>query len=182
MQTVELICHPDSASQPCTGLRVTLSLSAGHLSLLYSVSGVDARLRWPERGRGERQDELWRHTCFEAFIKQAGESAYYEFNFAPSSAWAAYKFSGYRQGQNNLALAEPPLIETELHDTCFELRTVVGIADLPGLHDASDLRLGLSAVLETESGHCTHWALRHPAERADFHHAAGFALLIPRVP
>jgi hypothetical protein len=39
-----------------------------------------------------RTDELWRHTCFEAFVRTSPAPAYYEFNFAPSTQWAAYRF------------------------------------------------------------------------------------------
>jgi len=33
-------------------------------------------------------DELWQHTCFEAFIGTSSGAGYYEFNFAPSTQWA----------------------------------------------------------------------------------------------
>ena len=42
--------------------------------------------------------QLWRHTCFEAFIAVEGQPAYHEFNFAPSGEWTVYAFSGYRDG------------------------------------------------------------------------------------
>ena len=41
------------------------------------------RLALPVRRTGERRDELWRHTCFEAFVSAAEGSGYYEFNFSP---------------------------------------------------------------------------------------------------
>ena len=37
-------------------------------------------------------------------------------------------------------------------------------------------RLGLTAVIEEAGGRLSYWALRHPAERPDFHDAGGFAL------
>ena len=38
------------------------------------------------------------------------------------------------------------------------------------------LQLGLAAVIETADGERAYFALRHPAERPDFHHRGGFAL------
>jgi hypothetical protein len=35
--------------------------------------------------------------------------------------------------------------------------------------------LGLSAVLEEKDGTKTYWALEHPSDKPDFHHAACFA-------
>ena len=49
-----------------------------------------------------RTDGLWRHTCFEAFIAPAGSSEYWEYNFSPSGAWAAYHFTAYRTGMTPL--------------------------------------------------------------------------------
>ena len=53
--------------------------------------------------RRQRTDGLWRHTCFEAFICRRATGEYWEYNFSPSGAWAAYQFSGYRAGMQPLA-------------------------------------------------------------------------------
>jgi hypothetical protein len=39
------------------------------------------------------------------------------------------------------------------------------------------LRVGLSAVIEASDGF-SYWALRHRADKPDFHDADGFALLL----
>src|SRR5205085_7961920 len=46
-------------------------------------------------GEPARTDELWRTTCFEAFLRPMGEESYTEWNFATSSTWASYQFTGY---------------------------------------------------------------------------------------
>ncbi|MCC6173187.1 MAG: DOMON-like domain-containing protein [Gammaproteobacteria bacterium] len=73
------------------------------LRLRYVVADDPAAVRWPPAlaaGEEPRRDGLWRHTCFEAFVAApAGHgSGYVEYNFAPSGAWAIYRFDGYRQG------------------------------------------------------------------------------------
>ena len=57
-----------------------------------------SRIRVPPPGVPRIATDLWRHTCFEAFIAVEGLPAYHEFNFAPSGEWAIYAFAGYRDG------------------------------------------------------------------------------------
>jgi hypothetical protein len=38
------------------------------------------------------------------------------------------------------------------------------------------LRLGLAAVIEDKAQVLSYWALKHPAEKPDFHHADGFVI------
>src|SRR5947207_206897 len=92
-----LTLHQDSLCLAATHIEVDVARPrAGSLALAYLVTGNIAELRIPSVEASCRAEELWRHTCFEAFIS-SGE-AYYEFNFAPSMQWAAYWFSSYRNG------------------------------------------------------------------------------------
>jgi hypothetical protein len=38
------------------------------------------------------------------------------------------------------------------------------------------LRLGLAAIVEDKARVLSYWALKHPAEKPDFHHADGFVV------
>ena len=38
------------------------------------------------------------------------------------------------------------------------------------------LRLGLAAIIEDKARVLSYWALKHPAEKPDFHHADGFVV------
>jgi len=87
--------HPDSLCFPVEVMRSC----AGRLLLSYLVTGKISDLRIPPAVAATRTDELWRHTCFEAFICDAPGPAYHEFNFAPSTQWAAYWFDRYRSGR-----------------------------------------------------------------------------------
>ena len=55
-------------------------------------------LRIPPPRAAARRDELWKHTCFEAFVAENAGDGYRELNFAPSGEWAMYSFTGYRPG------------------------------------------------------------------------------------
>src|SRR6185503_6002309 len=92
-------------SHPSTRCELVRSLSghvartpAGLLSLEFLLEGDLERLRIPGRGAGVRRDELWKHTCFEAFIALDRAGGYFEINLSPSFDWAVYRFSGYRAG------------------------------------------------------------------------------------
>jgi hypothetical protein len=72
-------------------------LPAGALHLTYRVEGDIAQLQLPQQKPPARTDGLWRDTCFEAFLRAPGSSAYDEFNFSPSGEWAAYRFARWHR-------------------------------------------------------------------------------------
>ena len=173
MVRLALIPHPDL---PAPDLRIAVEIARPNprtLQLTYTAAGDIRALAIPFTTTPARTDELWRHTCFEAFLRAANTDAYFEFNFAPSTQWAAYQFSGYREGIAPADIAAPAIAVKAAADT-FQLTVTL---DLPS---PSPWRLGLSAVVEEASGRKSYWALVHPDGRPDFHHAAGLAYdLIP---
>lgn len=164
--------HPDSLCAAATQIEADVSRPhPGSLILSYVVSGKISDLRMPPVVAPARADELWRHTCFEAFIRASTGSAYYEFNFSPSTQWAAYQFSGYRSAMRVATEIAAPRIEVRSDEATFTLQAAL---ELDGL--SSPLHLGLSAVLEETNGRKSYWALAHPPGKANFHHADCFAL------
>ena len=145
----------------------------GGLVLDYRLTGATAKLVLPPPAAPTRADELWRRTCFEAFVRTATSEAYFEFNFSPSGAWAAYGFSAYRTGMSPARGLVAPLVEVARTAGSLRLRAwLEPPCDPPW-------RLGLSAVIEEGNGRKSYWALRHPPGRADFHHLEGFAYELP---
>ena len=156
----------------------------GGLEFFYRLSGDMARLLIPSPHAGDRSDGLWEHTCFEAFITVGDDTAYREFNFSPSGQWAAYVFSDYRQPEENPLLEKVPQISTRLSAGRLELIAVIASNALPRSASTAQLRIGLSAVVEstdTIDGNRSYWALHHPAGRPDFHHRDAFVLELPAV-
>jgi hypothetical protein len=144
------------------------------LALRYRVQGDPAALRLPSPQPPERTDELWRHTCFEVFVATPG-GGYLEFNFAPSTQWAAYRFDGYRAGMAALDVPAPR-IEARVEEGRYELSATAVLDHLPDLpHDAA-WRVALSAVIEGTDGRRSYWALAHPSAQPDFHHPESFRL------
>ena len=104
MQTASLVHHPGTPSTAIDRIEVDIArLGDVALSLVYRVFGDLDRLELPEPAPMGRADGLWRHTCFEAFVR-GPDSDYLELNFAPSLQWAAYRFTGYREGMRPAAI------------------------------------------------------------------------------
>ena len=123
-----------------------------------------------------RTDGLWRHSCFEAFIGHTGASDYWEYNFSPSGAWAAYHFSGYREGMAPLLKGAPPDIACNTGGETVEVAVTLDLSWLTRSFAGRGLRLGLAAVIEDKAQVLSYWALKHPAEKPDFHHADSFVV------
>lgn len=175
MTQFQLVCHPDT---PCGALHsvcveVTRSGERG-VDLRYSAAGNVGDVLWPEPGAPARADDLWRHSCFEMFVRAGDAPAYREFNFATSRQWAAYAFTGYRSGMADLMLPADPRIDAE-GEAILSVRCELDAA-LP--LDAA-WRIGLSAVIEEKNGTRSYWALKHPEGKPDFHHEDCFALELP---
>jgi len=144
----------------------------GALRLAYRLEGELALLVIPPPAQlPGRRDELWRHTCFEAFAGPAEAASYHEYNLAPSGEWAAYGFEDYRRGMHPLPVPPPAI---EVHGGSGSELLLTACLAVP----AGPLRLALAAVLERRDGTLGYWALRHGRERPDFHHADGFALAL----
>ncbi len=181
-RSVELLRHPAS---PTSGvvrrIDVEISMTAeGGLRLRYFVDGDVTRIVVPPHAPSGPADGLWRHTCFEAFIAGQESAAYCEFNFSPSTQWAVYGFTGYREGMSPLAHATPPLVAASITADRIALEAVISRETLLALPGDSKLRLGLAAVVERTDGGMSHWALTHPGERPDFHDPSGFVLQVER--
>jgi len=176
-----LLPHPVSAPGSLHDLVQELSVavartSADHLKLTYRLSGDLSALRLPEPRPPVRSDMLWRHSCFEAFIGHGGASDYWEYNFSPSGAWAAYHFSGYREGMAPQLKGAPPVITGHIGSETVELAVLLDLSWLTKSSAGVALRLGLAAVVEDKARVLSYWALKHPAEKPDFHHADSFVV------
>ena len=174
-QRALLLVHPDSAGESVWSIAVEARLSdAGQLTCHYALHGDVERVRMPGKSSGRRADDLWRHTCFEAFIASAQDPGYLEFNFSPALDWAAYRFSDYRSGMSAAPLSRAPGLQVRRTGGQLDLTANVHLAGLP-LCDAPALRIGLAAVVEELSGALSYWALHHGPGEPDFHQPDSFA-------
>ena len=169
--------HPASVCDSVARIDVEVTRTReGVLQLKYAAAGRIDELRLPTVTAPARTDELWRHTCFEAFIRAAPDVAYAEFNFAPSTQWAACRFSAYREGMTIASEIAAPRIDVQSNAEVFSLRASLDLAPLKHLRRNASWRLGISAVIEEANGRKSYWALAHPPGKPDFHHSDSFAL------
>lgn len=164
--------HP--ASHGSAGLMCAVEVSMLHscaLQLDYRVTGDTDVLKLPPIANPERADNLWQTTCFELFVALDG-GKYAEFNFSPSTCWAAYRFEGYRNGMQVLTGVEP-VVRFAVEREALRLTAILDLGNL-----VRDLNgpAGISAVLEQRDGKTSWWALNHPSGKPDFHHWDCFAL------
>ena len=152
-------------------------LTNGNLQLSYRIIGQPQHIRLPAPATAGPADNLWQHTCCEAFIAAIDAPEYREFNFAPSGQWATYRFTGYRQLDHDDRVAGAPNISLQRLSDGFLLSAEVPAALLPNGHP---LQLGLSVVIEDLNAAKSYWALTHAAAQPDFHQPASFTYSLPR--
>jgi len=152
--------------------------NSAELRFLVKGTGLAA----PARTTPRRADDLWKTTCFELFLRPATGDAYFEFNFSPSTRWAAYAFESHRQGRLDLPQSVEPRVEREPARPTgadYRLDAIVHFSEIP----STAFRMGLSAIIEEMDGTKSYWALAHPlGDEPDFHDPACFAIELPPAP
>jgi hypothetical protein len=177
-QWIDLKCHPSTRTESVRAIQVLVRRSdSAELQLTFRLDGDISRINIPAPVAPRIGTELWRHTCFEAFINVRDQAAYHEFNFAPSGEWCIYALSGYRKGAPIADETMRPRIALRSNGSRLELDAIVRLDTLSSTHSRASLRVGLSAVIEASDG-LSYWALRHRANKPDFHDADGFTLLL----
>jgi hypothetical protein len=175
LQTHLLTAHPAHPPRRATGVEARIiGADENWLRLRWRIEGAQDLVVPPFAGKG-RADDLWQTTCFELFLKQADGESYCEFNLSPSERWAAYDFSGYRQGMSERPVEREPQTAMRLGSSFAIFDAAMPLSALP----RGDSRMNLAAVIEEQGGVKSYWALAHPAEKPDFHDPACFLAMLP---
>ena len=169
MTPLVLHVHPAETFPAPLSARVVFFRAGEHWQLCYQIATAAALVLPPPAAAPEFRDNLWQHTCCEAFFARA-DGSYREYNLSPSGHWAAYDFRARRTGQTPRTDLPAPAIVCAPRADGFRLTTRLPV-------DAQASRFALSLVLETQESQCFHLALAHPAEKPDFHHPEAFRAL-----
>ena len=171
--------HPDSRSRSVTAITVDVKRSnASAIELHYVAEGDISRVAIPPRAAESRHvDELWKHTCFEVFLRDPAGIGYAEFNFSPSTEYAGYAFPRYREGMSSQHCSKPE-VSFVSDARRLDLRASVWMGRVSHINPDGPLRLGISAIIEETDGTKSYWALAHPQGKPDFHHIDSFALAL----
>ena len=146
------------------------------LSIRYAVTDeIDSVLLPALSNSPARKHDLWKATCFEFFIAIKDQPQYWEFNMSPSSNWNVYAMDAYRQVnmREELAFTQLPF---EFKKTNDEITLDISVDLNPILEPAQVLQIGVTAIVQTDAGNESYWALAHSAPQADFHVRDSFIL------
>jgi hypothetical protein len=171
----QLTPHP--AAMPKSVRTVEVDITANdqcEMMIDFRIDGDNVVV--PDWQSSRRENGLWNSTCFELFLGTLDSESYLEFNFSPSSRWAAYKFDAYRKGMRDQHMTVEPHVEFD-PDRPLELSVDLDLADTP----RGPLIGNLTAIIEEQGGHKSYWALAHAPGPPDFHNRDCFVASLPPV-
>lgn len=182
-QVCRLQPFPDAQTSALFATAEFIWRDQGQLELNFSVRSMasqdlSALIAVPETAAikagstGRRLDNLWKHTCFEAFLGHPGDPSYWELNVAPGGDWNLYRFKSYRCGGTEEQFAQTP--EVIYASSSGGLQCTIQLELAPWWPEAHHPDLALTMVLEEHDGGLSYWALCHPGNEPDFHDRRGF--------
>lgn len=174
MKSFELIPFtPDSAPQ----VRVTGNIERRHnqLNITYSFTDSEAIII-PTAATPTRQFDLWEHTCCEFFLGLAHSTKYWEFNLSPAGHWNVFRFADYRQNIAEEMAFERLPFQIAARETSLQLSLKFDLGKI--IAPEQSLAVGITTVIEEQTGQLSYWALSHPGKEADFHLRDSFIIAL----
>lgn len=169
-----LVPHPDRPPNAVAAISVDVVREGDTVVLTFIVEGNE-HVALPDWVTSARADDLWKTTCGELFLAAPDAAGYVEFNYSPSTQWAAYRFESYRAGRQDLSLSADPHVDRGDDNSAYLVEVDQSLTDLP----AGALQMGLSAVIEETDGTKSFWALAHADGPPDFHNRDCFIATLP---
>lgn len=164
---------------PQTNLQIKAQLECEDRTwhLTYTITGNASTLKLrPSSLLPQRKENLWQGSCCEIFIQDTKSKQYIEWNFCFSSDWDASEFLDYRKKDTKPFTVKSPSIIKDISPDKIILKT--SFAAPPANY--SQLRAGISVILEDTHGKLNYWALNHPKpeQKPDFHDERSFCISI----
>jgi hypothetical protein len=116
-----------------------------------------------------RMDELWKHTCFEAFWAKPSSPDYWEFNVAANGMWNIYHFNSYRSPNPPQESFDFELIKFEFSPTKLSALLSCNIV-------ITSLEAALTSIIKTNLNQTLYFATCHSGSKPDFHIRESFQL------
>ncbi len=171
--SVSLIPFESSAAEKFS-CSVNFKIENGVLLLEYGIFGPLPELSIPlETSTSGFTPGLWRHTCCECFLRQGNETSYTEWNFSLDCNWWSCRFDAYRTP----AQVQPSDVQPQDFQIIFRENKMALTAAIACPAPAG-LRIGLALILEHAGGNRSHWAMKHPGGKPDFHLAETCAYVL----
>lgn len=153
----------------------------GGIELSYGLrskckDSLNGLLLKPKSEITRRSDELWKHSCFEAFICWPNHQKYWELNVSPCGDWNLYSLEKYRKGMRTQSINNSPRIN--VHRSSMACHCNVLLELDPWCPDKFNApKLGLAVVLEESNRALSYWAILHNKDSPDFHDKSCFLQL-----
>ena len=167
---------PFSQPHPDISITGTVQRQANQLAIAFTLAGNLDQVRIPTPSpTPTRQYDLWEATCFEFFLGQPHQDAYWEFNLSPAGDWNIFHLEAYRQGlQEEAALQSLPY--QVQRTSSLTLALTLNLNPILAAHQP--LEMGICAVVQSPKLALSYWALAHKGPQADFHRRDSFILKI----
>lgn len=127
-----------------------------------------------EELKPSRRNELWKHTCFEAFLKLPQTTHYFEINQNQSKDWNVYEFSEYRTGMQeskHLMLMQLSTQKSEPQHKTKIISEYQWSQNFLSQNNFETLQVGLCAVIESVHQTIDYYGITHSnKDQPDFHH------------
>lgn len=168
MNSVDFNLHPFQQNGIQIQIQAHASREENILKMCYQIAGDVDRVKIPKfSDKTARLGELWETTCLEFFLASKNSPNYWEFNLSPSGDWNIYAFTGYRESMvEEKAIAALPF-KVAREPKLFQLDLTLDLT--PIIPPDRDIDLGITAVIESEEGDLSYWALNHCGRQPDFH-------------
>src|SRR3569623_999928 len=181
MTEYRLVPHPNFPTSYVKGVSVIANRPAkNELGFRFFVAGDIRELEIPAAEHPSdqvRRDELWRSTCFEAFVRPSSDPAYFETNLSPAGHWAVYQFDGYRAALRDAAASHRWFRSDSRHPDRYDISGDFLFDDLNS--DRGRWRVNLPDIIEAIDGNKSYWALAHAPGPPDFHNQECFIATLP---
>jgi len=160
--------HPGATGPSITSVRADVFRDREGLRVAFEFSGALEHLALPKASLDPAK--LWEHTCAELFVASE-DGRYVEWNFSPTGQATRFDFSAYRV-RTSASFDEDVEVSVTRREHAIHL-----VASGPLLRGVDRIAsASLSAVVRSQGGVHSYWALNHPGAEPDFHDIRGFAL------
>ena len=150
-------------------IRSIFELGQNRLCISFYIKGKLDNYNFPSKSEKKRANELWKATCFELFLANSKNEAYYELNFSSSLAWNFYYLSGYRADVKEVQNISNPQIEVYKSDNEFKIVIEMELETLEEFDSCN-----VACILLNKKNKRTFWSVQHHLNRPDFHNKKNF--------
>jgi hypothetical protein len=149
-----------------TTVKASFQRHKNTITLYFELIGTVNEYHFKNPSKQQRADNLWKNTCFELFIANTHNNAYWEINISPSTQWNIYHFSDYKEGMKKEKNITQPIIKTTQKNNYYSLSfTSTFTQDVLN----QELQINLAVILLDLDGVRHFYSIFKNSGNVDFH-------------